>query len=189
MCYNKNVEDRRRQDNMENKIQLKVFGKMAFIMGIGGFLAYYFIQYIKFKVPMIAAKIRPLIMEKGFQAIHIEGIEFFIFASSLFLLLLAPFLIECGKKENTRTWIHIFILIFLCFINSAGIIISIARGNIFFAYIIVIWVSSIYVTWIMYNTMKKLYQWIKISTERESFDIVKMTFIWTILAFIIGKVW
>ncbi|MDD3186554.1 MAG: hypothetical protein PHT76_14780 [Anaerostipes sp.] len=142
---------------MKNKIWIKVLGKIAFVIGIGGFLPYYFIEYVKIKVPMIAAKIRPLIMEKGFQGTSIERWESFVLVSGIFLLLFAPFIVGYGK----RAWFHLFTLMFLWFINSAGIIISIARGNIFFAYIIVMWVSSIYVTWFICNTMKKLYYWIK----------------------------
>lgn len=36
---------------------------------------------------------------------------------------------------------------------------------------------------------KKLYHWITTESEENHYDIVKMTFIWTIIAFIIGKIW
>lgn len=37
--------------------------------------------------------------------------------------------------------------------------------------------------------IQKLYHWITTGSEENHYDIVKMTFIWTIIAFIIGKIW
>lgn len=37
--------------------------------------------------------------------------------------------------------------------------------------------------------IQKLYHWITTESEENHYDIVKMTFIWTIIAFIIGKIW
>ena len=71
----------------------------------------------------------------------------------------------------------------------AGIIAVITRGEIFENYVIVIVLSMcIYVKNIL-EMIQKLYHWITTESEENHYDIVKMTFIWTIIAFIIGKIW
>lgn len=62
-------------------------------------------------------------------------------------------------------------------------------GEIFENYVIVIVLSMcIYVKNIL-EMIQKLYHWITTEPEENHYDIVKMTFIWMIIAFIIGKIW
>ena len=71
--------------------------------------------------------------------------------------------------------------------DVAGIIAVITRGEIFENYVIVIVLSMcIYVKNIL-EMIQKLYHWITTESEENHYDIVKMTFIWTIIAFIIRK--
>ena len=65
----------------------------------------------------------------------------------------------------------------------------IVRGEIFLSYMVVIWLSSIYIAWFFLGIINIVYQWVKSGTENEQLNMVKLTFLWTIIAFIIGKVW
>ena len=71
----------------------------------------------------------------------------------------------------------------------AGIIAVITRGEIFENYVIVIVLSMCIYVKIILEMIQKLYHWITTESEENHYDIVKMTFIWTIIAFIIGKIW
>lgn len=104
---------------------------------------------------------------------------------SIFTLFAAPSLV----RWDSRSAINVTLLLFAIVIDIAAIISVIARGEIFETYIIMIVLSMcIYVKNILEIT-QKLYYWITTGSEENHYDIVKMTFIWTIIAFIIGKIW
>ena len=78
-------------------------------------------------------------------------------------------------------------VVFYCGDFFMALIAVITRGEIFENYVIVIVLSMcIYVKNIL-EMIQKLYHWITTESEENHYDIVKMTFIWTIIAFIIRK--
>ena len=85
--------------------------------------------------------------------------------------------------------LQLMLLLFAIVIDAAAIISVIAKGEIFENYVLVIVLSMcIYVKNVL-EMIQKLYHWITTGSEENHYDIVKMTFIWTIIAFIIGKIW
>ena len=92
---------------------------------------------------------------------------------------------EGGKKAGKRC------LILLCFlfIDFCSLISVIVRGELFHIYIVVVWVSSIYFVWMCFEILGVLYRWMKTESAGQTIDVVKLTFLWTIIAFILGKVW
>ena len=104
---------------------------------------------------------------------------------SVFAILSAPFFMEGEKKAGKRC------LILLCFlfIDFCSLISVIVRGELFHIYIVVVWVSSIYFVWMCFEILGVLYRWMKTESAGQTIDVVKLTFLWTIIAFILGKVW
>lgn len=96
---------------------------------------------------------------------------------SIFTLFAAPSLV----RWDSRSAINVSLLLLAIIADVAGIIAVITRGEIFENYVIVIVLSMcIYVKNIL-EMIQKLYHW---NQKR-----IIMTFIWTIIAFIIGKIW
>ena len=104
---------------------------------------------------------------------------------SIFTLFAAPSLV----RWDSRSAINVTLLLFAIVIDAAAIISVIAKGEIFENYVLVIVLSMcIYVKNVL-EMIQKLYHWITTGSEENHYDTVKMTFIWTIIAFIIGKIW
>lgn len=133
----------------------------------------------------LAEKINLVAVSENYHEFHTEFIEVGIATFSIFTLFAAPSLV----RWDSRSAINVTLLLFAIVIDIAAIISVIARGEIFETYIIMIVLSMcIYVKNILEIT-QKLYYWITTGSEENHYDIVKMTFIWTIIAFIIGKIW
>lgn len=171
---------------MEKKfIMEKKVGKALLSLGIGGCAACYLIELSRTELLPFAKKVETAIQTGMFQSVGIGMIETFIFLCSIFSLLTAPLFLQWNKKEGKK----ILILLFLLFIDVSGVVTVIARGEIFPLYMFILWISSVYVTWFCLELLGVLYAWVKRGTADGNLDIVKLTFIWTIAAFIIGKVW
>ena len=148
-------------------------GKWFMIIGIAGLLSLLFIEWSRWNLVPLAEKINLVAVSENYH-------EFSIFA-----LFTAPSLI----RWDNRSVINVSLLLLTIIADVAGIIAVITRGEIFENYVIVIVLSMcIYVKNIL-EMIQKLYHWITTESEENHYDIVKMTFIWTIIAFIIGKIW
>lgn len=171
---------------MQNRemIMYKV-GKWFMIIGIAGVLSLLFIEWSRWNLIPLSEKIKLTVLSQNYHEFQTEFIEGVIATVSIFTLFAAPSLV----RWDSRSAINVTLLLFAIVIDIAAIISVIARGEIFETYIIMIVLSMcIYVKNILEIT-QKLYYWITTGSEENHYDIVKMTFIWTIIAFIIGKIW
>ena len=160
-------------------------GKWFMIIGIAGLLSLLFIEWSRWNLVPLAEKINLVAVSENYHEFHTEFIEVGIATFSIFTLFAAPSLV----RWDSRSAINVTLLLFAIVIDIAAIISVIARGEIFETYIIMIVLSMcIYVKNILEIT-QKLYYWITTGSEENHYDIVKMTFIWTIIAFIIGMIW
>ena len=156
-------------------------GKWFMIIGIAGLLSLLFIEWSRWSLVPLSEKMN-LVRVSEFQTEFIEGV---VATVSIFTLFTAPSLI----RWDNRSVINVSLLLLAIIADVAGIIAVITRGEIFENYVIVIVLSMcIYVKNIL-EMIQKLYHWITTESEENHYDIVKMTFIWTIIAFIIGKIW
>ncbi len=168
-----------------NHISVEKVGKGLLEIGIGGFIAYFFIQFMKLKLLPLSVELNFAVMNGTLPDVKIEIAEAAVFMISVFVLLIAPLFIHWNKSAGLK----IVMLLFVFFADIGGVMTVVVRGEIFTFFIFVIWFSAIYITWLCFGIGKILYAWVKTSSADPGFDIVKLTFVWTIIAFIIGKVW
>ena len=160
-------------------------GKWFMIIGIAGLLSLFFIEWSRWYLVPLAEKINLVAVSENYHEFHTEFIEGGIATFSIFALFAAPSLV----RWDSRSAINVTLLLFAIVIDAAAIISVIAKGEIFENYVLVIVLSMcIYVKNVL-EMIQKLYHWITTGSEENHYDIVKMTFIWTIIAFIIGKIW
>lgn len=147
-------------------------GKWFMIIGIAGVLSLLFIEWSRWNLVPLAEKINLVAVSENYHEFHTEFIEVGIATFSIFALFTAPSLI----RWDNRSVINVSLLLLAIIADVAGIIAVIVLS------------MCIYVKNIL-EMIQKLYHWITTESEENHYDIVKMTFIWTIIAFIIGKIW
>lgn len=170
---------------MEKKHIEKMVGKIFLSLGGGGILAVYLVNLCRLKLLPISEEIGKLIAIENMTGTEINALEPAIILISIFSFLISPFFIQWNKKRG----IEILILFFAFFIDISGAVIVVASGEISGFYIFCLWITATYVSWICIEIINILYYWIKEDTSESHYDIVKLTFVWTIIAFILGKVW
>ena len=153
-------------------------GKWFMIIGIAGLLSLLFIEWSRWNLVPLSEKINLVRVSEIYREFHTEFIEGGIATFSIFALFAAPSLV----RWDSRSAINVSLLLL-------AIIAVITRGEIFENYVIVIVLSMCIYVKIILEMIQKLYHWITTESEENHYDIVKMTFIWTIIAFIIGKIW
>lgn len=166
-------------------IGIKNFRKILFCVGIGGLLTYYLIEWGKLKLPVVLDMVENWISTGYMNDLHIGMHEMCIFSISVFLLLLVPLM----GNWNQKTGIQAFLLLLLILINVGGVITVIGRGEIFPLFIYVVWITSAYIIWLSIGTIKMIYLWTRVKETDGKLDVVKLTLIWTVIAFVLGKLW
>ena len=135
-------------------------GKWFMIIGIAGVLSLLFIEWSRWNLIPLSEKIKLTVLSQNYHEFQTEFIEGVIATVSIFTLFAAPSLV----RWDSRSAINVTLLLFAIVIDAAAII-------------------------SVLEMIQKLYHWITTGSEENHYDIVKMTFIWTIIAFIIGKIW
>ena len=160
-------------------------GKGLLSFGLGGIAAFYMIQFSVIKLLPLSKEMKEIMLNGASQDFGVGVFVSVILLVSLFALLAAPLFLQWD--ENAGIKILILLLVFCS--DAVGMLTVIVRGEIFLSYMAVIWISSIYIAWFSLGIINIVYQWVKSGTENVQFNMVKLTFLWTIIAFIIGKVW
>jgi len=71
----------------------------------------------------------------------------------------------------------------------ACFVVIIVRGELTALATGVIWLSLAYISWLGIEVLKAIYRWLIIDKGKENqFDVAKLTFIWVIIAFVLGKI-
>ena len=161
------------------------WGKGLLSFGLGGIATFYMIQFSSIRLLPLSKEIKEIMLNGITKNFSVGIFETVILLISLFALLAAPLFFNWDENAG----IKILILLVVFFSDAAGMLTVIVRGEIFLTYMAVIWASSIYIAWFCLGILNILYLWVKAGTENERFNMVKLTFLWTIIAFTIGKVW
>lgn len=171
---------------MQNRdIIMQKVGKCFMIIGIAGILSLLFVEWSRWNLVPLSAKFKAIALSKNYSQFNTEFIEGIIGTVSIFTLFAAPSLL----RWDNRSEINIMGLIFAIVMDIAGIMTVIVRGEIFGSYVVIVLLSMCIYVKNTIDILHKLYHWIKTGTEDNQYDIAKMTFIWVIIAFIIGKIW
>ena len=167
---------------METKSRHNWISKLLCVAGLGGLLTYYFAMVSKSPIEQVSKTIKDMAMRTQIELIKSHMLGFAILSISVFLLLLSPLLM----KNEKRKWLKIYILIAIFLINGSSIVITVVQGTIPNLYIFILWISLSYILWLLFDVMKIIYNWVRADGQT---DIVKLTFIWAILTFILAKIW
>lgn len=123
--------------------------KYLLILGIGGFIALYFIRLSKVQLLPLSKKLEEMISSGNYDAAtYIGTAEVFIILSIMIAIMI------CALTYH----IKLFIFLALLFLDLAGIMSVIASGEIYPLYILIIYISSVYITWICFSVLSRMYR-------------------------------
>lgn len=162
----------------------KQIGKGLLIVGLGSFMGVYLIELSKIKLLPLAQELERIILLGYLPNVTIEICEPVMVFVGVCTLFAFPLYFDTGRARK----IKINILFFLLILDLAGIITVIVRGELFFLYLLLVWASSVFAVLLLLDALELVYCWVKIREDQESFDLVKLTFLWTIVAFVLGKI-
>lgn len=167
---------------MEKNRKQNCISKMLCAAGVGGLLTYYFIMTSEVPLAQASKAIKDMAVATQMELVrsHMPGL--IILSISIFLLLLAPLLM----RQEKRRWLKIYALLTVVLINGCSIAIAVVQGKIPTLYLVILWISCSYILWLLFDVLKLIYNWVRIDGKT---DVVKLTFIWAILTFILAKVW
>ena len=129
-----------------NKID---YGKFFLIVGIGGLLAQYLLQLSRNILFPYSMEIKKSIEAGLVPDIDIEMLDVYGCMLSVLLLLIAPLFLRKDPQKKRK----ILIIVFLFFADMCGILVVIARGEIFLSYRVLIWISSIFLVSIIKDVL------------------------------------
>ena len=142
---------------MEKKNIEKAVGKFLLSLGTGGFITLYVLNLCKIKLLPVSEKIWKIISDGDIPDINMDTLEPVIVWVSLFALLMAPLVSQLDRKMR----IELFFLLLAVFINISGIYIVLISGEIPAFYVLCLWITATYTTWICIEKIKVIYCWVK----------------------------
>lgn len=158
--------------------------KFAFSLGMGGILAIYIIEKCKIKlIPVLkdTEHLYQFFLDNNIT--EINTIEIYILIISIIAIISSPLL---SKKDSKRS-IEVFIFITLFIFELVSVMSMIIYKDISKLFILGTIIISIYLVWIVMDILKIIYSWTKLDKSSEKqVDVAKLTFIWAIIAFILG---
>lgn len=157
--------------------------KIVFSLGMGGILALYIVEFCRIRIiPNLKnpENLSEFLLDNNLIMIH--PIEVVILISSIVAIILAPLL----KSQNAKT-IKMFSLIVFLFFELIAFMSVMVYQEISLVFILSTTITSIYLIWIAMDILQIIYNWIKIDKKiEEQVDVVKLTFILAIIAFLLG---
>lgn len=165
--------------------KLKIIGRGLLVVGIASLITYYLIKVSSIKLISLSLELKEQITTGKIENVGIGMLENLPLLVGTFALMVAPLFIKWDNSAGKK----MLVLLFVLFVDIASAVTVVVRGQLFTAYVMVIWGSAIYITWFLLGVADILYLWVRTGTSDGQFDVVKLTFIWTVIAFIIGKAW
>jgi hypothetical protein len=156
----------------------------ALSIGIGGIISLYIIEYCRINLLPVLDGTNVLynfIIDRNITGIN--KIEVFIMCVSIVAIISAPLL----AKRNSKKGIEIFLIIMLLFFELASFMSVIIYQYITILFILMTTITAIYLVWFVIDVLQIIYDWTRINNSDENkVDVTKLTFIWAIIAFILG---
>lgn len=169
-----------------DKMLKKHIGKAneyVFSIGCGGMFTFMISQKVKVLLPDISNKISSMIQTGNTVNIKINSCEIFLFVISFLMILIAPILSQWSRKVVNE----IVALIITTFVFCVGCVIMTATGKIDLTFLIVSWAFFSYLCWFCLGILKAVYKWLLEDESEQKYDAAKLTLLWTITAFLLGK--
>lgn len=164
---------------------IEKFGsKFVFSLGLGGLASLYIVEFFKMKIlPNLISfnEISKFLAENNI--FDIGTMEVLIFIVSMVSIISAP-LLSVNDSQNNYNVVGLIVLIFIEIISVLSIC---ARHKIGYLFIISTTIFSVYLVWLLIDILKIAYSWTKIDkSEKNQIDVTKLTFIWTVIVFLVG---
>ena len=167
------------------KIKAGQMSEMFFAVGVGSFLTFGLLGANKSKIGELSKSMEALIQMGDTRSLKAEFFEVILLAVGLMTIFLAPFIGQWTREMS----IKFSILWLLLIIDMACFVVIIVRGELTALATGVIWLSLAYISWLGIEVLKAIYRWLIIDKGKENqFDVAKLTFIWVIIAFVLGKI-
>lgn len=164
------------------KRDIKNIKEYIFSIGCGGLLLFWGIQIAKLDIPEVSEGLKKLVETEQFSKIQISFFEIIIFAISFLLIVIAPMLCHWNKQTAKK----ITALIVITFLFLVGCVIVVVNGNISNLFLIVGWVFFSLLCYMGIDILKIIKLWLHEETK-QNYDIAKLTLVWTVLAFLLGR--
>jgi len=143
---------------MAENDKMKKIGEIVWSIGIGGLVSFYFMQFSVANLLPLSKSIDEMIQQEKMNDIGNGPFEIIILFIGIFCLLISPLFLKWDENYGRM----ILCLLLFGFVDFVGVIVVIARGQMFLLYEIVIWLSFIYLAWFCLCVFKILYRWTKI---------------------------
>lgn len=160
-------------------------GKWLMILEIACVFSLLVIEWSRWNLLPLSTKFNLILAQANLYEVKTQFIEGVIATIGIFSLFAAPSLLRWDNKSI----VNVILLLLSIFLDICGSLSVIARGEIFTFYVLIILFSMLVYVKITIEILQKIYTWITAQTNNNHYDIAKMTFVWAIIAFILGKIW
>lgn len=168
-------------ENRKEKV-LNIVSIFLFSIGIGSFLTYYILGILNRKIIQISDIVKEAVSTGNAAQMETGAFIYVVFIIGVLAFSIAPVM----RTRTIHSTIKMIVFLGLFFLTASGLMLSSARGGMDITYMIVVWFFCIFSTYLAGQIIMKLYFWMK-KNESNEIDMVKMTFVWTILAYVLGK--
>ncbi len=159
----------------------KAIGGCVFSLGLGGIISTLILQSL---IPAIPALRQDIASAVCSSSVSVDPIMACIILISTFALLLSPAIIS-GNKQWGRKVTGLLVLLF---VGSLLLSMTLAADWSVVPFEIFSWIFCAYLVWLLIGIFNALHHWVTLKDDSKKYDIAKLTFIWAILVFILGKV-
>ncbi len=113
---------------------------------------------------------------------NISLFSYLLLVIGLTIMMIIPFLNNWNRKNR----ILFSLLLLIVPIDIVTAVVLIARSELFLLAIGIIWVSVVFYMFVFIQIIGVLHNWVKVA-DSDKYDIGKLTLVWVILAFILGR--
>lgn len=157
-------------------------GAALLSVGIAGIGTYFLSPLLAQRAVLLREAISSS-LETGNGFVSPDTFSSTVFFISVLAVLLAPLIIFDVNKKGIKISVFLIWVVLDLLLYMMTVILE--KGDIFF--VLVTWGLLSYSFWLFTGICREVYQWIIVKDDKR-FDIPKLTLLWTILAFILGKV-
>ena len=162
--------------------------QVCFVVGMSGIISIFFLIHLSAQSQLIGNalqnKMKDISSEATFSSVAIPLALAFIAGISFVLLLFAVLGNAKSPKAGLKGLISFVCLILL----GSGYITFGLSGNYGIGFVIVVWLCFSWLVWMLMEVFKALQTWSSTpAKETQNYDPVKLSLIWAVLAFILGR--
>jgi len=168
----------------KNMTQEKI-GLILLKTGLGGILTFVFVDFLMRLSELVNQRIEYLVETSAFEGLRLNIMVLSTLVFSILILMLSQFFLIKG----TNIKIKLIIFLSLSFINVGGVMMILINGTINILGLASFWVMGVLLVGMVINIIKEVYKWLLIrENEEEKVNVVKLSFIWGVIMFVLGLI-